>query len=642
MKLIPYISALLLLSACGGSGGGSTSTPPVQNPPPVTPVSLSIEGDTEVSTQQSVALIAMLDTDGASYSYSWQQVSGDPINLLTTDSQVLSFDAPAAGEYGFQVNVSDATGATLFSETQTLTVSAEEASATVRLDHAVSETAKVSLRADALPEQSITSISWQQIAGVNVPQSNFSESSDENFLFFDAPSVSSDQLLQFRATMTLDNGENISDDVYVLVKNVTSSEDGFFPDSAGRIITTEMRPYNANSPYAQALENCVYNNTVSNSCRFSTLPLIGQETLNPGIDDIMDRVYVSHQWMGDRLKDYLENSVAAEDMLALFRGVTAIVISYEVRPSFYWVATGAIYLDANNFWVTPQERDTLNDQPDFRSAFGNDLQFFMPWRYVKDGESYLSRANYPQSQRLSRSFADVEADITWLLYHELAHANDFFPPDRWASIPLSSDPISYFNLMPADSSSFSQLYPLNSEELRALAQVSFAGETATTAQRNTTDQQAADLFSQDNAAMYYSYLTVREDYATLFERFMMAYRFGAEADTAVMKVVSDNPDLLVTWGQRSRISDNKLTSRTRQVVRNIYPSIDVDAIQPTLPEAKLMVSGASWQENLMLPGERAGKSSGMVDAKDPLSQGVMPDYMLHYQHQGRPELKSKD
>ena len=642
MKLIPYISALFLLSACGGSGGGSSNTPPVQNPPPTATLSLTIEGDSEVSTQQSVGLIAMLDTDGSGYTYSWQQVSGDPITLLTTDSQVLSFDAPAVGTYGFQVNVSDTSGAVLVTDSKTLTVSAEQASATVRLDHAVSETAKVSLRADALPEQAISSISWQQISGINVPESNYSESSDDNFLFFDAPTVNADQLLQFRATMTLDNGENVTDDVYVLVKNVVTSDDGFFPDAAGRIITTEMRPYNANSPYAQALESCVYNNTVSDSCRFSTLPLIGQQTSNPDIDDIMDRVYVSHQWMGDRLKEYLENSVASVDMLALFRGVTAIVISYEVRPSFYWVATGAIYLDANNFWVTPQERDTLNDQPDFRSAFGNDLKFFMPWRYVKDGESYLNRGDYPQSQRLSRNFQDVEADITWLLYHELAHANDFFPPDRWASIPSSSDPISYFNLMPADSSSFSQVYPLNSEELKALAQVSFAGETATTAQRNTSDQQAADLFSQDNAAMYYSYLTVREDYATLFERFMMAYRFGAEADTAVMKVLSDNPELIVTWGQRSRINDPKLTSRTRQVVRNIYPTLDVDAIQPTLPDAKFMVAGESWQENLILPGERAAKIGNRNAAVDPLTKGLLPSYMLHYQHAGRPEIQKRN
>lgn len=634
-KLLFIFGLLSVLTACGGSGGGGNSGTPSPTPTPP-PTTVSIEGDTEVQSGQSVGMVAMLDEDGSDYNYRWTQTSGDPITFVTANSQVLSFDAPAAGSYSFDLTVTNSSGAVSFTDSHTLTVSSEPSSATVRLDHAVSETAKVSLRADALPDREIISMSWQQVSGQVVHQANFTESDNDNLLFFDAPSVNSDQLLQFRATMTLDNGENVTDDVYVLVKNVNINNDGFFPDAAGRIVTTEMHPYNDNSPYANALESCVYNNTVGASCRFSTLPLLGMVSSAPSIDQVMDRVLVSHKWMGDRLKAYLENSVAAPDMLALFRGVTAIVISYEVRPSFYWAATGAIYLDANNFWVTPQERDTLNDQPDFRSAFGDELQFFMPWRYVRNGQSYLSRANYPPAQRRSRTFEDVEADITWLMYHELAHANDYFPPDRHASISSTTSPLGYFNDFPADSSQFSTLYPLQSAELRALAQVSFAGETATAQQKAVTDQRAADLFAEDDAAMYYSYSTIREDYATLFERFMMAYRFGAEADTAVMKVISDNPDLIVTWGQRSRINDPKLLERTRYVVNNVYPALNASAIQPTLPEAKFMTPGLSWQENLNLNGERAARGAASSEfGKD----GQLPWYMLHSMHKHRLQPK---
>lgn len=642
LKIFNIFLLSLTLGACGGgSGSGNTSAPVPTPAPPVNniPTSLSIQGQETVQTNETIGLAAMLNGSSIGYTFQWTQTAGEPVSMLTANSQVLSFDVPAQGDYSFSARVNDANGNLSFQEDFTFTASAEISAATVRLDHAVSEEGKVSLRADALPGSTISSITWQQISGQTVPQGNFPDTeSEQNFLFFDAPAVSEDQLLQFRATMTLVDGDNISDDVYVLVKDVQQQSDGFFPDSANRIVTSEMFPYNPDSPYATALETCVYNNLVNSSCRFSTLPLIGQVTSNPTIDDILDRVYVSHEWMGDRLKDYLENSAAAEDMLSLFRGVTAIIISYEVRPSFYWVATGAIYLDGANFWVTPEERDTLNDVPDFRSAFGQDLQFFMPWRYVRNSQNYLNRGTYSHSDRNSRSFEDVEADITWLMYHELAHANDFFPPDRWASIPSSSDPLSYFRLMPPDSSAFESLFPLNSEELTSLAQVSFAGDTATTTQRNTTALEAADLFSPDNAAMYYSFLNVREDYATLFERFMMAYRFGAEADTAVMQVASDNPQFLVTWGQRSRINDFKLTSRTRHTVKNILPNLDVDAIQPTLPTAKLMRPGETWEANLNLNGERNGKEAIKTPARNELLDAELPGYMLHYQHADRPVI----
>ena len=113
-------------------------------------------------------------------------------------------------------------------------------------------------------------------------------------------------------------------------------------------------------------------------------------------------------------------------MLKLLRATNAIVISYDIRPSFYWVATGAIYLDANNFWRTPQERDTLNTRPDYRSGFGSELDFTTSWRYVKNGAYYfpnISTANV--ADRLPRDVSDVEAALSYLLYHELAHAMTF-------------------------------------------------------------------------------------------------------------------------------------------------------------------------------------------------------------------------
>ena len=158
-------------------------------------------------------------------------------------------------------------------------------------------------------------------------------------------------------------------------------------------------------------------------------------TTTPSVDDIMDRVIVSHQWMGDQFKKFLENYDFNDDFKNLLRATTAIVISYDIRPSFYNPTSAAIYLDPSDLWETPEQRDTINQAPDYRAGFGAELQFEMPWRYVKNND--YAYFYYPIRLRLSRSLADAEYSFASLLYHELAHANDYFPSTRWLTYSSS-------------------------------------------------------------------------------------------------------------------------------------------------------------------------------------------------------------
>lgn len=634
-KHILVIALSTVLVACGGGGGSSSTPAPTPTTPTTPPSEVTIVGTQSASVNQPVGLVAMLPDgqSGEAFDFSWTQTSGPTVNALATHSQVIGFDVKEAGDYSFQVEVTDSSGSVVTQNTFDFTASGEIKNAGVRLDHAVVEQGKVSLKADALPEYAIPNVTWTQIAGPTISTADLTIDEDENLLFFDAPAVNTDTLFQFEARIQLaETGEIITDEVSVLVKDATINSNGYFPseDIIGRVVYNEMHAYRPGSAYANALESCVYNNTLDNSCSFANLPLIGKVNSNPTVENVLDRLLVSHDWMGDRFKEYLETSVAAQDMLLLLKGVTAVVISYEVRPSFYWSATGAIYLDANNFWVYPEERDTLNDQPDFRSNFGNDLQFIMPWRYVRNGQNYLNRGSYPVEQRLSRSFEDVEADITWLMYHELAHANDFFPPSTHAGMATNTSPLAFSNSNPPTSNTFSQIYPLLSQELVNLAQVSFRGETANNTQKAYQASDIQQFFEPDSAAMYYSFSTTREDYATLFERFMMAYRFGAESDVAVLSRVN-NPEFVVTWGQRHRINDPKLIERTKYTVENILPSLDADAIQATFNSPQLMTPGVSWFDNL-IGSDKAGniKQSGAVRAEDIQQYLRYPHMHLHH------------
>ena len=623
------LSAALLIGGCGGGGdsGGSTVTPTLGTPAPgftevapaLTVDNLRLFGDLNASVNASVGFVVLSNDSQTLDTIDWQQTSGPAVDLLAAHTQAVGFDIPATGTYEFTVTATTTSGEQrALSFTLTAVASGAENQANIRLDHMATERGRVSLRVDSPTAKIITDAQWEQLAGPQAEEIVYQEDSTGGPLqsaFFAAPEVSEDQVMEFAVTLTFDDGTTASDTVLVGINDATISSNGIFTQN-DMYLTTDLIPYRADTPWAEGLARCVYTNQLVNSCTFSDLPLIGMQTNNPTIETILDKTLVSHPWMGDRFAEFLQNSATSEDMLNLLRGVTAIVISYEVRPSFYWVRTGAIYLDARNFWRTPEERDTLNTAPDYRSDFGNDLQFGIYWRYVKDNSYYYPQASLAESSRNSRDLAQLEAALAWLMYHELAHANDFFPPTSWASIADTQTPLSFFqNNAPRSTLLYNQ-YPLNSSVLDALADVSFGGETATTAQRNYTASEAADEFSADIAPAFYAYYTEREDYATLFERFMMLHRLGVSADVGVIGT-NNNPDALITWGQRNRINQDTLQARTAFTVERVLPNLNVTQIQAELPATIQLRANTSWFDFASLTSSPRLSPSRVDDSAQP-------------------------
>lgn len=615
-KLIITTSLLTFLTGCGGSN----SNPPAQTVNPTSPSTpanainiiqqvngFDFYGDETPMVGQNSGLGIHNPTAAKLVDIKWQQTSGANLDLIADHTNVIGFTPSAPGTYSFSVAARsctterDSSCGSLATTNISINVSnTESIEASVRMDHTAVEQGRVSLRVDPVGSKTIQSVQWVQVDGVDgVVASELEE--QENRLFFDAPEVEQDTILKFTANVTFTDNTTFSDDVYLGVRNSEIDKDeGYFPRYSGNIVSENMFAFKPNSDYKDAIERCVYTNQINRSCDFAELPLIGMENMNPTVNDIMDRVLVSHDWMGERFEDYLTNSVVGPDMLRLLRGVTAIVISYEVRPSFYWAVTGAIYLDADNFWVTPLERDTLNEIPDYRSGFGSDLSFIMPWRYVKDND-YYPAGRFPVAERLTRTFADVEADISWLMYHELGHANDFFPPSSWSQLSVNRSPLETINLasMSPDSDALDSTFPLRSDEMHALAQVNFGGNDATNEQQDITPENVVNYFTPDLATGFYNYYTTREDYATLFEKFMMKYRLDADSDIAIV-ARDNNPEYLVTWGQRNRFNAPALQERVLFTVNRVLPEIDARLIQMSLPAPQSMRDNISWFDNLNL------------------------------------------
>ena len=593
------LSVFVIQGCGGGSSAENKKEVPIDDFTPVVTQTGIIASDENSKTAQPVELFLYFPNDSIS-NINWQQTAGNHVVFHAGNSKGIAFTPSSAGDYSFQVNFSrNGQSETL---THAFSVSDENNQISARLGHAVLEGNDVSLRV-SLEDTSLTnnSIVWQQLSGPNV---TFSDATNgKRAIFFKAPAVSADSLLTFSVSAS-DGTTQHQDTVTILVENATtiSSNENIAYDTR----LARVYPFNANSPYANVLVDCVYSNAIDfrTSCRLDQLPLIAQDTTSPTVEDIMDRVVVSHQWMGQRFKEFLQNSDPQGDFKNLLRATTAIVISYDVRPSYYWVVTGAIHLDPNNFWLTPDERDTINEAPDYRASFGDSLNFVMPWRYVKDN-TYAS-FYYPEDMRVTRDASDGLYSLASLMYHELAHANDFFAQSSWASLNRNdrilnaAEKVLQSTGIQSDSLSIS--LPLYGDEMYRLAKVRYQGETATTTEQSYSPNDVTSFFSPEHAPQFYNYSSKREDYAMLFDGFMMKARYDIDRDIAITnQPQSASDEYIVTWGQRGRIGDENIKQRVDYVTRRILPEFtSASSIISNLSAPIAMESGKTWGENLAI------------------------------------------
>lgn len=553
--------------------------------------------DTHLSNKQSVELILFYPNDKLS-KIIWLQTAGENIILLAKNTKVTAFTPNTSGDYSFTVSFSVNGGASQ-TLSKTITISETTNKIAARLSHAVLSDNKVSLRTTLSASIVVSTLQWRQVSG---PQVNFSKPNTQGNLvvYFNAPQVNKDTLLNFEVSAS-DGEQTFTDNVAVLVEPALAiASNAYFDERVANVY-----PYNSNSPYAENLVNCVYSNSLSSSCTLVSLPLlaqVAQENDYLSVNNIMDRVVVSHQWMGDRFKDFLINDDNNNDFKRLLRATTAIIIAYDIRPSFYWAATGAIYLDAENFWLTPQERDTINEAPDFRTDFGRDLNFVMPWRYVKNNQ-YAS-SSFSLEQRVTRTSNDSFYRLASLLYHELAHANDFFPSTEWFSHNENTRVLDAATSTDFESDQLSIALPLQSQTMRDLAQVNFAGVTANTTQKSYLPADIKSLFSPDTATDFYAYSSHREDYAMLFEEIMMQNRFQVFRDIAITnQPTGDNTssqDYIVTWGQRGRIGEENIKPRVAFSASRVLPEFDSNGALAAVTSPIAMTDGEDWLENLTL------------------------------------------
>ncbi len=628
---------------------------PVAPPPPLPAALCALPGDiysTSATPAATVGKNATAVIAGCTIVINeprWRQLSGPVVTLVSDKTQAISFEPPQAGSYGFEVNFLDAAGVP---RTQAVVIhatgGAQPTLLTARASHAVRMGGKVSLRAwpTLAPGDAVAAVTWEQLEGPAVTL----DTTESRLVLFTAPTVTRDTLIRLRATLRTTAGATDSDEVWVLVERYQQATDNhamWLGDHISRVYA-----YKPQGSYAAVLRECIYDAGQAdagpnyNLCLLSKLPFLGQQATAgvPSIEQIMDRVLVSHDWLGKNFEDFLRSHDGHGDFRRMLGSVTAIVLGSHVRPSFYYPGTGAIYLDGDDLWRTPVERDTVNEAPDYRSAFGNGLQFESPWRYVHNNQSIF--AVWDTRERATRSMDDLRNELAWLLYHELGHALDFLPPSQYRS--LDNRKGAWSNIAPRysrgqlPSDVVASTFPLTSMIMQGLAQVKFRGSTASVEQLAFTPDVVAAAFSIDSATDEYSYTTPREDTAMTLEEFLMAYRQGIQRDVAVTDPrvgKASTSSLIVRWGQRGRVGEEAIKPRAAYLVQELTPWID--ATEPFRVAAPTpMRVGESWGANLAQPA--ALRMAKPLRAQPEWMQRQQNEREIrrrdHYLHRGAPPM----
>ncbi len=613
------LTLALLLAACGGGGGGGgDSTPP---PPVPTPVcNITIVADASVALGKTAGAAALSACTAPISTLTWTQVSGPEIDTPTKRSTTVAIRAKTAGVVRMRADATLSDGRTS-SATTDITVTAPVATSyvTVRADHSVRVSTDTSVRAWPVLAngETVSKIVWTQLGVTNEKDRLTVNTSDQNVLTFRTPAeaaVTVDTALRFRATMTTSSGTVDSDDVIVNIERQAATPNNFIFRNSARV-----HPYVTTSAYAGTLARCAYdvglyfNSSTSNTlCPASSLPLLQADagTGTPTVAQIMARVLVSHDFLGANFERFLTNQDPHGDFRKMLASVNAIVIGSHVRPSFYHPATASIYLDANYLWLTADERDVVTEVPDYRLAFDDALNFTSLGRQVKDNA--YARRSYPETVRETRPESDLVFGLGRLLYHELAHANDYFAPNARTVNPALS---LYANLAPREASKLlpsdelKTAYPLKSAQMMELGQIMFLGAVPKDYHKAYTAAQVGSFFESDVASDEYAYsisgeASSREDLAMLFEEFMMGYRYGIQYDVAYSNVFTDGmtaDQLIVAWGQRGRIGTPAIKPRVKLVVSRVAPWVDLAAVD-ALPAPIQMRVGQSWDANLQLSG----------------------------------------
>lgn len=327
------------------------------------------------------------------------------------------------------------------------------------------------------------------------------------------------------------------------------------------------------TPQSREIVDCTIIQYVDEVCPLASLNFIANDAGlildddKPSKQEILNKLVVSDPWMSNNFSLLLDSM--PDDLYRLFSSVTAIIIHRNIRPAFFLPSSGAIYLDPEYIWISESDRNQLSTVADYREAYSNDLNYISAYRYSKAGNPAFN--NYEGSRTPEQTLHALSS----LLFHELAHARDFFPLSVVTAANIQLNPY----LMTTGSGYTSEMLkntaPLSNQTLFDIAEVKFLGVTASNFIQSLTATQVGNLFDSDSANDEYNYTSLAEDVAMLFEEAMMKQHYGIDRELAFITPLIDTPsyceDYSWDYSVINRFSETNVLNRVSLVINDLLP-----------------------------------------------------------------------
>jgi hypothetical protein len=213
---------------------------------------------------------------------------------------------------------------------------------------------------------------------------------------------------------------------------------------------------------------------------------------------------------------------------------------------------------------------------------------------IKNNKSiYSSR---PDTSRTTMELAPL---LIKLLFHELAHANDFFPHTLYKMENFDSSK-SYYETAEIQwdaEKTLSQKMktPLISPDWIKAGSILYQGEKADTDALNTTAQTMVREFIADGAVDPYAYSTSNEDLAMLVEESLLRLYYEYDSYVIIIKLPHANFTIPETFthpiagGVKNKISAPHVKVRALDVIERMFDSAFAQKISQSLDLIKPVI-----------------------------------------------------
>ncbi len=335
-----------------------------------------------------------------------------------------------------------------------------------------------------------------------------------------------------------------------------------------------------NSPYRHALNTCLYGTQRMSPCSLSELPFLGQDKETPTLEDLMNRVAVSDDYLGANFEILLKKlpESAQHQIFLLARSVTGIVISDDIDRSYYSSTTGAIYLESRYLNLDLnlcgfRTSSTITQAEETKSIESvKQLSFVGLFGLVR-----------------SKPVLDNIDCLAQTLFHELSHAADSLPASLVSHAPRNQNAAELIQTTRGQrvSDLIAKKYPLRSRLLHQIATILYQNQVPHDEEKRATAQEIAEEFEKDLAVSLYSYTSQYEDVAEISEAFLLLSTLGISklivfAPATVTVDELNNHCYHSTWGRYRRFMEPSMREKVRFIMERILPeyakSVDWNAL----------------------------------------------------------------